>query len=130
MSIIGIISLISVFALQGVRSSSRDNQRKNDLAYIRAQIELYKSDCDKYPTTLPAVGSSLKGDGSSASCAVANTYIASRPKDPTTGRDYYYSGATATYVLCAALETAPNPADTCPGVCGTGITCNYKTINP
>ncbi len=129
-SIIGILSLISLFALQGVRSSARDDQRKNDLALIRSQLELYKSDCNKYPDTedFPAAGGTLAGDPENSSCS-SNIYIKVRPKDPLTGRDYYYSGGANAYLLCAAFESSPG--DTC-GVatsCG-GIPCNYKTINP
>ncbi len=133
-SIIAILSLISLFALQGVRASARDDQRKNDLALMRSQLELYKSDCDKYPDTtqFPAAAGILKGDGTTGSCSLTNTYIASRPKDPLTGRDYYYSGGANTYVLCAAFEGGGT--DTCPGACNTtgspAISCNYKTINP
>ncbi|MEK7526576.1 MAG: prepilin-type N-terminal cleavage/methylation domain-containing protein [Patescibacteria group bacterium] len=133
-SIIGILSMISLFALQGIRASARDDQRKNDLALIRSQLELYKSDCDKYPdtTAFPAAGATLNGDGSSSSCLLANIYIASRPKDPLTEREYYYSGGATTYVLCAAFEGGGS--DVCPGTCNssgsTTLACNYKTINP
>jgi prepilin-type N-terminal cleavage/methylation domain-containing protein len=88
-AIIAILSMMSLFALQGVRASARDDQRKNDLALIRSQLELYKSDCDKYPDTtqFPVAGGILKGDGTSGSCALTNIYIASRPKDPLSERE-------------------------------------------
>src|SRR3989344_5965218 len=58
-SIVGSIIGLSVFGLQGARQSSRHSKRKADLEQIRSGLEIYKSDCDKYPIT---VGSTLNGD--------------------------------------------------------------------
>lgn len=102
-SIIGILMAISLFGMQGARESSRDARRKSDLEMIRSGLEIYKSDCNIYPASL---GSSLVGSGSPTSCAVANTYISSVPKDPLDpARVYTYTRlTTSTYTLCASLE--------------------------
>jgi type II secretion system protein G len=128
-SIIGILIGLSVFGLQGARESSRDARRKGDLELIRSGLEIYKSDCDKYPTT--ALSTSLVGSGTPLSCAVANTYIQKIPTDPLyPNSSYIYSSDGVTYRICATLEQAPSPAMDITG-CGSCVTaCNYKVTNP
>lgn len=126
-SIIGVLIALSVFGLQGARKASRDAKRKSDVEQIRSGIEIYKSDCDKYPPTL---GTSLIGDGSVTSCPDTNTYISSTPVDPLTPTNVYsyYNTTPNTYEICVALEQGGSTV-TCTGSCGTA-TCNYKAVNP
>lgn len=142
-SIIGVLIGLSIFALQGARVSSRDARRKADLELVRSGIELYRSDCNKYPTTSTpsnpttaldtGASSSLKGDGSTASCLSTNVYISQIPADPISpNSNYLYSSNGTTYELCAALEQSTGLATvTCGGssACGSS-TCNYKVTNP
>jgi type II secretion system protein G len=135
-AIIGILSAISLFALQNARQNSRDAKRKADLEAVRSALELYKSDCDIYPQTLPTSPNPLRGSGSPASCATTNTYISGMPADPVSTHRYPYSRpTTTTYVLCAALEQAPSPAmdvsacGSC-GSCGAACACNYIVVSP
>ncbi len=129
MAIIAILAAISLVGLNSVRESARDARRKADLEQIRGGLEMFKSDCGRYPASLPAVGNPLTGDGSTPNCPNSNTYIARIPSDPTPGRTYYYSspGSRQAYELCASLEGGGS--DTCTGSCGSA-TCNYKTVNP
>ncbi len=108
-SIIGVLMAISLFGFQGARESSRDARRKSDLEMIRSGLEIYKSDCNVYPPS--PLGTSLVGSGTPASCAVANTYISSVPKDPLdpTGVYTYTRLTTSTYSLCASLEQSATP---------------------
>lgn len=128
-SIIGILSGISIFALQDARTSARDSRRKSDLQTIASGLEIYKSDCNSYPATLPAVGSSLTG----ASCtpANANIYIQSMPSDPGTGNGYCYNQlSTTTYEICTNLEQNPSSPSAC-GSCDSGSDQgDYKVRNP
>lgn len=131
-SIIGILIGLSVFGLSSARQSARDAKRKVDLESIRGGLELYKSDCDKYPIANILASTTLVGDNSNTSCPDTNVYISTIPTDPTTGTsDYKYVGTVSTYLICAFLEQAPNPAIdvTGCGSCGTS-TCNYKVTNP
>ena len=127
--IIGILSALfintSVISLQ----RGRDAKRKSDLEAIRAGIETYRSDCNRYPLAL-TFGGQLVGDGSTSNCLVANTYISLVPSDPTTGLSYLYSSNGTTYEVCASLETGSGSV-TCgaSSTCGSG-TCNYKAVNP
>ncbi|MCH7730469.1 prepilin-type N-terminal cleavage/methylation domain-containing protein [Patescibacteria group bacterium] len=127
-SIVALLIGLSVFALQGARTSSRDTRRKSDMELIRSGIEIFKADCDVYPSSLPSGGSALMGDGSISTCLVSNTYISSTPSDPLDpNRTYYYTSPDGeTYQLCAALEGGGS--DTCAGSCGE--TCNYQLVNP
>lgn len=126
-SIIGILAGLSVFGLQGARASARDAKRKTDLEQIRSGLEIYKADCDHYPTSL---STSLLGSPPPTSCSTSNTYISSVPKDqldPT--RLYSYSSTGTTYTLCASLEQTAAAVSGC-GSCGSTVTCNYKVTNP
>lgn len=134
-SIIGILIGLSIFGLQGARESSRDAKRKSDLEQIRSGVEIYKSDCNIYPTSLQVAskGTSLVGDDSLNlnSCLSTNTYIAEVPVDPTTpNRDFTYSSDGVTYEICASLEQGGDPV-TCGGSTSCGSeACNYKVTNP
>jgi type II secretion system protein G len=141
-SIIGILISLSVFGLQGARTSSRDAKRKADLEAIRSGLEIYKADCGQYPPLGITAGSlrlldstSLVGLPSVAGCA-GNTYISSVPRDPISTRNYDYKenpSTHATYRICAALEQVPVPA-TDPSQlvnCSCGdVACNYAVRNP
>lgn len=127
-SIIGILIGLSIFGLQGAREASRDSKRKADLEQIRSGIEIYKSDCDKYPLTL---SSPLVGDGSTSACVNTNTYISQVPTDPQApSRAYLYSSNGKTYELCTSLEQSSGTVVTCGGSSSCGETCNYKVVNP
>lgn len=131
-TIIGIILALSIFGLQGARESARDGKRKADLEQIRSGLELYKADCNKYPSGSLTAGNDLRGDGSSTTCSTNNYYLTSIPGDPNPGRLYPYtsSGTPPTsYTLCASLEGVGSAQSGC-GSCGTGFTCNYKITNP
>lgn len=141
-SIIGVLVTITTFGLKGARENARDAKRKADLETIKGTLALYYQDCRTYPSpvvkngmnSLPdtVIGQTIAGR---PDCDPANTYISETPADPQTGtRDYYYSypypsGGNG-YILCAALENAPNPLGTltgCPAKCGTED-CNYRTL--
>lgn len=132
-SIIGILLALSLFGISSSRETARDANRKADLELIRGGLEIYKADCNSYPPSISTTGGPLIGSPPPATCAVANTYIPSVPKDPLdSARLYRYSRLTLTsYEICAALEKGTGSV-TCAGYtnCGTGISCNYKTTNP
>lgn len=134
-SIIGILVALSIFGMQGARSSSRDAKRKADIEQIRAGLEIYKADCNSYPPSASLVLSSsvsLVGNNSTSSCLNTNTYISKTPLDPMspTANYVYSSSGGSAYELCAYLEQG-GTAVTCGGssVCGSK-TCNYKAVNP
>jgi len=126
-SIMGVLLGLSLFSFQGSKRSGRDARRKSDLELIRSGLEVYKSDCGSYPTSL---GESLLGDGSDSSCLLTNIYISEVPSDPQgMERLYVYSSDGITYELCAALEGVTG-SETCGGSSNCGEGCNYKVTNP
>jgi len=127
LSIIGVIMAFSFVGFSQARKSARDTKRKADLEQIRSALEIYRTDCKTYPTTITP-GSPLVG--AAAICA-GNTYMSAVPADSTTGQSYYYSGSTNSYTLCAYLETLGVVSLTgCTNNCGSPNNCNYKTIQP
>lgn len=126
-SIIGILLGLSVFGLQGARQSSRDATRKANLELIRSGLEIYKADCNTYPTA--NIMESLSLVGAAGVGCVDNTYISKIPVDPVSpARSYAYSSTDGvTYTLCAALEGSSSSVSGC-GSCTT--ICNYEVTNP
>lgn len=144
--IITILGGISLFALQGTRSSARDAKRKADLEHIASGLELFKADCTYYPYSFPSPGNPLTG--SECTPPNNNIYIQAIPDDPDSSRDYRYAalGCVANpspppdffcprFRVWAALESQPTPTlpPGCPAPipsCGSGYTCNYCVHNP
>lgn len=134
-SIIGILVAVSIFGLAGARESSRDARRKADLELIRSGLELYRADCNAYPTTAVMsypLPTNLNGNNSTSSCLSTNVYISGIPTDPIpAARNYRYGLVTGGgYEICAALEQGTGSV-TCGGssACGSS-TCNYRVRNP
>ncbi len=134
-SIMGIIIGLTLFGIGGARESARDAKRKADMEVMRSALEIYKADCNAYPSgqgnpasILATNGESLTGDGSPTSCATSNIYLSEIPIDPIEPNTYYryYSDGTV-YEICAVLEQGTGSV-TCSGSCGG--TCNYKVTYP
>jgi type II secretion system protein G len=130
-SIIGVLVALTLIGMQGARESARDATRKSDLEMIRSGLEIYRADCNIYPTDL---GTVLTGDDTLGltSCSNENIYISKVPSDPiTTERNYSYTRlTTSTYIICAALEQDPTPAIDVTGCGSCTADCNYKITNP
>jgi len=121
MTIVAVLLGISLVSYQGARKSARDGKRKADLEQVRSALEMCRTDTGSYPATIY----------NDISCgAPAKTYLSGTPKDPSTLSNYYYSGATNTYTLCAYLEVGGIDGSCGTASCGTGKTCNYQVTNP
>lgn len=130
-SIIGVLAAVSIFGLSGARESARDARRKSDLELVKAGLELYRADCNVYPSAITFDGSwDLVGTGTPTACAVSNTYITDVPDDPiAASRDYDYRTVGNGYELYASLERQGLTTLTAPTIfCGTS--CNYMVTNP
>ncbi len=133
MAIIALLSGLSLFALQNARKQGRDAKRKADLEVIRSAIELFKADCNVYPSSLPATN--LQGTlALGCTPSNGNTYYQKLPADPSSTQTYAYTrGPTSTtYVLCSTLEDPPSPANDTTGCggCGTPTGCGYRVVSP
>lgn len=115
-TILGILSAIGLEYFISAQARGRDAKRKSDLGQISAALELYYSDYGKYPLSS---GGQIEGCPSTGptACVWANSskftdgktvYIMTLPKDPSSGRSYYYQALSATspqgFQLFAALE--------------------------
>lgn len=128
-SIIGILSSLVIFSINGARESARDARRITDLEQIAIALEMYRLNCNGYPASV-TFGGSMAGSGT-GSCT--GTYMAAVPADPRAPRTYSYTrtGTGNTYIMCASLEQAPaTPNNTGCGSCGSGFTCNYRITSP
>jgi hypothetical protein len=113
--------------MQGARKQGRDGKRKADLETIRSALEIYKADCNAYPSSIPLTGSWTHDCGSGS-----NTYIEKMPEDPSSGAKYAYSSSSpySTYTLCSTLEDPPSPANDTAGCGSCTATCAYKVTSP
>lgn len=109
-SIIGILSTLSVVALNNARSKSRDARRLSDIKQINLALELYHNETGIYPSasgTLDAniTGLCLSDIGISSTCGTL-VYLQKIPGDPLNDRDYQYRQLSSglSYRLFAQLE--------------------------
>jgi len=135
MSIIAILAALSIFALSGAREAARDTRRKSDLQSVAAALELYKADCNFYPSSVPSPGTVFTGTACSMG---ANIYMQAIPDDPQSSQDYVYQGVNCVGANCrqfrywTLLEDAPgSPPAGCSSApsCGS-YTCNFCVTNP
>lgn len=107
-SIIGLLASLVLAALTSARVKSRDTRRIEDIQEIRAALELYFHDNNRYPDDIYAAANSL-----------APKYIGLVPLDPRGGASrYFYKGLSSQalpgacagnclyYHLGAYMETA------------------------
>lgn len=73
-SIIGILSTLSIVALQGARGRARDAKRITDVRQIQTALELYFNDAGGYPATVVAGSPIYFG---------SSTFMYSAPSGPT-----------------------------------------------
>ena len=73
-AIIGLLSTLSILALNSARARARDAKRVADVKQIQTALELYYNDAGDYPTTITP-GTAIAYGG--------NTYLAAVPYAPT-----------------------------------------------
>jgi len=114
-AIIGLLSTMSVLALNQARARARDAKRISDVKQIQTALELYYNEEGQYPTTVTT--------GGTIQSTAGNVYLASVPTPPTptdgsacpgTQPSYTYAKQTATgtggsytinYCLGATINT-------------------------
>ncbi len=128
-SIMGLLSVLAMAALQNARQKSRDARRLGDMKQIKTAIELYFDANGFYPQCAGnSLCTSTGYQGNIQALAISPTYMLNIPIDPknsSTVYGYYYArgykqtGATSLqatglitdYVLATRLEI-PNSAAT------------------
>lgn len=121
-SIIGVLVAVGLGAFRSSQARSRDAERKSDLKQVSSALELYYSDYERYPDSLPW-GSEFT-DGKT-------TYFKILPTDPVETLDYVYrvvdAGSNQKFQLFAYLENTQDPSlITTSQSCGGGKTCNFS----
>lgn len=119
-TILAILILMGIMAMQKQITKGRDAERKADLEKIKLALEDYYNDNDCYPvaTWLVICGASL------------SPYLKEIPCDPQTGDPYEYLpvASCAGYRVLTALENQNDPSSLtvgCDGtVCGTNSPYN------
>lgn len=94
-AIIGILSTLSVIALNNARQKSRDARRVADVKQIQTALELYYNDANSYPATADmafGTGSIAYNDGSATT-----TYMAIIPSNPAPRADGTCANAEYAY---------------------------------
>ena len=104
-AIIGLLSTLSIVALNNARARSRDARRVADVKQIQTALELYFNDNSAYPAT---IGSSIISPTASSTIYMAQVPAAPLPADCSTASDntYTYSGSASTYTLTYCLGSA------------------------
>lgn len=108
-AIIGLLSTLSILALNTARARARDAKRVADVKQMQTAMEMYYNDAGLYPASATA-GSAVTYSG--------NTYLAAIPAPPTPTNDgscttpapnYTYvqtgSGASYTITYCLGAQT-------------------------
>ncbi len=72
-AIIGLLSTLSILALNQARARARDAKRISDVKQIQTALELYYNDAGAYPASLTAGGAIASG---------SNVYLAAVPVPP------------------------------------------------
>jgi len=89
-AIIGLLSTLSVLALNSARARARDAKRIADIKQIQTALEMYYNDADTYPTSSMVVASGTIAYG-------GNVYMKSIPAAPTPADGTNCVGAANTY---------------------------------
>jgi prepilin-type N-terminal cleavage/methylation domain-containing protein len=151
-AIIGLLSTVAVVALKQSGVNARNQKRKADLVQLSKALELYYSDNGGYPLTSGSWWGTCGAAGSHGDSGangwipyLASTYLASLPRDPTSGKTstsycgcvdawacYLYMGSATDYKLladCTPEGTIPasDPFND-PKVSRTG--CVYAVYTP
>jgi len=112
-AIIGLLSTLSILALNTARARSRDARRVADVKQIQTALEMYYNDTGSYPATASVTAGARLYSGDS-------TYIAAIPKPPTPTNDgdcavlttpvytYTVDAGNSTYTLKYCLGAAVN----------------------
>ena len=77
-AIIGLLSTLSVIALNSARAKARDAKRISDVKQMQVALEMYYNDMATYPDTVPA-GGAIASDGTVGS----TTFLRVVPVPPT-----------------------------------------------
>ena len=124
-AIIGLLSTLSIVALNNARARARDSRRLADIKQVQTALELYYSDAGLYPATASVTAGSAISSG-------GTMYMQAVPTAPTPA-DGGCSAAqnTYTYTQTGAVAGASYTLSYCIGQTTAGIAGNVlQTATP
>lgn len=122
-AILGLLSTIGLMSFRNAQIKGRDAQRKNDLGQIQKAFEMYLSDHQSYPDSLPTSGEAWKDPDQEET-----VYMKEFPQDPKFGA-YGYNSDGSQYIISAILENEQDPQIKQVGYPGCDL-CNYAVTSP
>jgi len=119
-AIIGLLSTLSVVALNSARQKSRDAKRVADVKQIQTALELYYNDNNGYPSAL------AEGDELSASSII---YMNAVPSAPIPA-DTTACASKNTYIYTQTVSGASYTIDYCLGANTGGVSAGVNEATP
>jgi len=137
-AIIGLLSTLSVVALNNARAKARDANRISDVKQMQTALELYFNDCNGYPNYDAAGGNNY--DGSAATTLTTDAVYNNGTRDCGTTYGAYMPKIPATVTpadgTCDATTqnpyryTACTAGGVCDGSSGASYTIGYCLGSP
>ncbi len=123
-AIIGLLSTLSILALNTARARSRDARRVADVKQIQTALEMYYNDMGSYPANATVVAGEriFSANG---------TYMAATPKPPTPSND----GSSCTtpapnYTYAVGLGNSTYSITYCLGAAVNDLSAGWHTATP
>lgn len=90
-TIIGLLSSLIFFSYENAQQKARDHQRKQDISYIQAALNLYYQDNGAYPLIAGGCCEDINIAGSTLETALVPKYVKALPKPPNYDAVVYHS---------------------------------------
>lgn len=122
-AIIGILSTLSVIALNNARQKSRDARRVADMKQVQTALELYYNDESSYPAEVDFDS----GTGTITGPTSSTTFMSIVPKNPAPWTD---GGCTGNYDYTQDDSGASYTIDYCIGAATGGLAAGDHNATP
>jgi len=118
-AILGVLVTIGLGSFRSSQARGRDAERKSDLKQIASSLELYFSDYEAYPDSIPWGAEFTDGK---------TVYFKVVPKDPISDYSYFYrvDSTNQKFQIFAYLENTQDPSLIVTAYsCGPSKNCNF-----
>jgi|WetSurMetagenome_2_1015567.scaffolds.fasta_scaffold12745_2 prepilin-type N-terminal cleavage/methylation domain-containing protein len=122
-AIIGLLSTLSIVALNNARMKARDAVRVANIKQMQTAFELYYNDAGKYPTTtIAGLGGSVRYNGA--------IYMAIVPTDPSPQTEGACSSFGGAYTYATTTNSSSYQLRYCLGGSSGGVTAGCHNATP
>lgn len=122
-AIIGLLSTLSILALNTARARSRDARRVSDIKQMQTALEMYFNDVSKYPPN-------VEMDPGDKLATGTGVYMASVPKPPTPSNDGNCTTPAPAYTYAVGAGDSTYSITYCLGAPVNDITAGWHTATP